>query len=118
MSLRASPRKRCLTTYPDAYFGRKPLAALASMLDANLPIPLRRAERRPGDTTHTRARRAASTNDLDDHGRIALFAFQRDLEARGLADRVRHPRLVGVRTAARGERLAPGPTTERAGPLS
>ena len=36
----------------------------------------------------------------------SLLAFQRDLEARGLADRVLDPRVVGVRAPRQGERLA------------
>ena len=66
--------------------------------------PLRRAERVRRCTTRIRTRRrtsptaSSSTSDT-------LLAFQRDLEARGLAEPRADARLVGVRPPRRGERL-------------
>ena len=66
--------------------------------------PRRRALARPGmyDTHDDQPQELADGLKLTAD---SLLAFQRDLEARGLADRVARPRLVGVRTAREGERL-------------
>ena len=71
--------------YPDVAFGRN-LAALAAMLAAGLPIRCVSVQAVGGYDTHD-----GQENSLgDDLGATAkgILAFQRDLETRGLADRV------------------------------
>jgi uncharacterized protein (DUF1501 family) len=71
--------------YPDTGFAHK-LAGLAAFIDAGLPIRVVTINAAGGYDTH-----ANQAEDLERNlGRTceALLAFQRDLEARGLADRV------------------------------
>ena len=63
---------------------------------------LRRADR--ARRVRHALRPAAGARRRPRHHARTLLAFQRDLEARGLADRVLDARLVGVRPARRGER--------------
>jgi uncharacterized protein (DUF1501 family) len=71
-------------TYPDAEFGRR-LAALAAMIAGGLPLRVVAVETGGYDTHSNQAQTLAP--DLEDVS-LSLLAFQRDLEARGLADRV------------------------------
>jgi uncharacterized protein (DUF1501 family) len=71
-------------TYPDAELGRR-LAALAAMIEGGLPLRVVAVETGGYDTHSNQAQTLAP--DLDEVTR-SLLAFQRDLEARGLADRV------------------------------
>ena len=94
------------TTFPQR------LAGLAAMLAAGLPLRVRRADARPATTTRTPTRPQALASGLEARPPTRLLAFQRDLEARGLADRV----LVHVwsefgRRAQ--ENGSPAPTTAR-----
>ncbi len=71
--------------YPDTYFGHK-LAGLAAFIAAGLPMRVVTIRAEGGYDTH-----ADQAADLDRNLREtseAILAFQRDLEARGLADRV------------------------------
>jgi uncharacterized protein (DUF1501 family) len=71
--------------YPDTYFAHK-LAGLAAFIDAGLPMRVVTVRAAGGYDTH-----ADQAADLDRNLRETcegLFAFQRDLEARGLHDRV------------------------------
>ena len=90
--------------YPkgDDEFPRR-LAGLAAMLGAGLPVRVV-ALSAPGmyDTHDDQPQELADGLKLTAD---SLLAFQRDLEARGLADRVARPRLVGVRPPREGERL-------------
>jgi uncharacterized protein (DUF1501 family) len=72
-------------SYPDAYFGRN-LAALAAMLGAGLPVRCAALSAAGGYDTHDNQRASLG----DDLGTTfdSIFAFQRDLEQRGIADRV------------------------------
>jgi uncharacterized protein (DUF1501 family) len=72
-------------SYPDEYFGRN-LAALAAMLGAGLPIRCAALSAAGGYDTHDNQRASLG----DDLGATfdSIFAFQRDLEQRGIADRV------------------------------
>jgi uncharacterized protein (DUF1501 family) len=71
--------------YPDEYFGRN-LAALAAMLGAGLPIQCAALSGSGGYDTHDNQDGSFG----DDLGATcdSLLAFQQDLEARGIADRV------------------------------
>jgi uncharacterized protein (DUF1501 family) len=72
-------------SYPDTGFGHK-LAGLAAFIDAGLPMRVVTISAVGGYDTH-----ATQAEDLDRNLRATcegLLAFQRDLEARGLADRV------------------------------
>jgi uncharacterized protein (DUF1501 family) len=71
-------------TYPDAEFGRR-LAALAAMIAGGLPLRVVAVETGGYDTHSNQAQTLAP--DLEEVAR-GLLAFQRDLEARGLEDRV------------------------------
>jgi uncharacterized protein (DUF1501 family) len=71
-------------TYPDAELGRR-LAALSAMIEGGLPLRVVAVETGGYDTHSNQAQTLAP--DLDEVTR-SLLAFQRDLEARGLADRV------------------------------
>jgi uncharacterized protein (DUF1501 family) len=71
-------------TYPNAEIGRR-LAALAAMIEGGLPLRVVALETGGYDTHSNQAQTLAP--DLDEVTR-SLLAFQRDLEARGLADRV------------------------------
>jgi uncharacterized protein (DUF1501 family) len=71
-------------TYPDAELGRR-FAALAAMIEGGLPLRVVAVETGGYDTHSNQAQTLAP--DLDEVTR-SLLAFQRDLEARGLADRV------------------------------
>ena len=79
------------------------LAGLAAMIAAGLPLEVV-AITSPGhfDTHAPGRRRSRTASQLTAD---SLLAFQRDLEARGLADRVLVARLVGVRPPRAGERL-------------
>ena len=93
--------------YPDgddSWFGDS-LAALAAMLAAGLPIRCV-ALSPPATTTPTTTRPRASTSDVKLTA-DTLAAFQADLEARGLADRVHHP-ASGRSSAAARRRTTPG----------
>jgi uncharacterized protein (DUF1501 family) len=71
--------------YPDTYFAHK-LAGLAAFLQAGLPMRVVTIRAAGGYDTH-----ANQAEDLERNLQQtceALLAFQRDLEARGLADRV------------------------------
>lgn len=71
--------------YPDTYFAHK-LAGLAAFIAAGLPMRVVTIRAAGGYDTH-----ADQATDLERNLRETsegLFAFQRDLEARGLADRV------------------------------
>lgn len=71
--------------YPDTYFAHK-LAGLAAFIAAGLPTRVVTIRAAGGYDTH-----ADQADDLDRNLREtceAILAFQRDLEARGLADRV------------------------------
>jgi uncharacterized protein (DUF1501 family) len=72
-------------SYPDEYFGRN-LAALAAMLDAGLPIRCAALSAAGGYDTHDNQKGSLG----DDLGATfdSIFAFQRDLEQRGIADQV------------------------------
>jgi uncharacterized protein (DUF1501 family) len=71
--------------YPDNDFAQR-LAALAAMLAANVPIRCVAIDAPGGFDTHSN--QAGSLGDDIQVFSDALLAFQRDLEARGLADRV------------------------------
>jgi uncharacterized protein (DUF1501 family) len=71
-------------TYPDAEFGRR-LAALAAMIEGGLPLRVVAIET-GGYDTHSNQAQTLAPDLADVSG--SLLAFQRDLEARGLADRV------------------------------
>ena len=71
-------------TYPNAEFGRR-LAALAAMIEGGLPLQVVAIETGGYDTHSNQAQTLGP--DLDEVSR-SLLAFQRDLEARGLEDRV------------------------------
>ncbi len=71
--------------YPDTYFAHK-LAGLAAFIAAGLPMRVVTIRAAGGYDTHS-----DQAADLDNNLREtceAILAFQRDLEARGLADRV------------------------------
>src|SRR5262245_52067634 len=72
-------------TYPDSEFSRR-LAALAAMLAGGLPLKVVAMEAHGGYDTHSDqlANMPGDVQVTSD----SLLAFQRDLEARGLADRV------------------------------
>ncbi len=71
--------------YPDTGFGAR-LSALAAMIDGNLPLRVVAIEADGSYDTHSnQAQELASQIGSTSAG---LLAFQRDLEARGLADRV------------------------------
>jgi uncharacterized protein (DUF1501 family) len=73
-------------SYPaNSQFARR-LAALAAMLDAGLPLRVVALDGHGGFDTHSD--QAANLPDDLQTSSSALLAFQRDLEARGLADRV------------------------------
>jgi uncharacterized protein (DUF1501 family) len=72
-------------SYPDDWFSHK-LAGLAAFIDAGLPMRVVTISAAGGYDTH-----AGQAEDLERNLRQTcegLLAFQRDLEARGLADRV------------------------------
>ncbi len=72
-------------SYPDIGFGRR-LAALAALIDGGLPLKVVALEGHGAYDTH-----AGQSGTLAANLQLAsgcLFAFQRDLEARGLQDRV------------------------------
>ncbi len=71
--------------YPDSYFAQN-LSGLAAMIAAGLPLHLVTISAEGGYDTHS----DQATTLADDFQQTgdALLAFQRDLEARGLADRV------------------------------
>ncbi len=74
-----------LVAYPDTRFAHK-LAGLAEYIDSGLPVRVATIRAAGGYDTH-----AGQAEDLDRNLRETcegLLAFQRDLEARGLADRV------------------------------
>jgi uncharacterized protein (DUF1501 family) len=71
-------------TYPNAEIGRR-LAALAAMIDGGLPLKVVAIETGGYDTHSDQA--ASLAPDLQEVSQ-SLLAFQRDLEARGLQDRV------------------------------
>jgi uncharacterized protein (DUF1501 family) len=71
--------------YPDSEFARR-LAALAAMLAAGLPMRVVALEAHGGYDTHS-DQAANLPADLEMASQ-SLLAFQRDLESRGLADRV------------------------------
>jgi uncharacterized protein (DUF1501 family) len=71
--------------YPDSEFARR-LAALAAMLAAGLPLKVVALEAHGGYDTHS-DQTANLPGDLELASQ-SLLAFQRDLEQRGLADRV------------------------------
>ena len=71
-------------TYPNADIGRR-LAALAAMIDGGLPLKVVALETGGYDTHADQA--ASLAPDLQEVSQ-SLLAFQRDLEARGLQDRV------------------------------
>jgi uncharacterized protein (DUF1501 family) len=71
-------------TYPDADFGRR-LAALAAMIAGGLPLRVVAIET-GGYDTHSNQQQTLGP-DLESVS-LSLLAFQRDLEARGLEDRV------------------------------
>jgi len=71
-------------TYPSAEIGGR-LAALAAMIDGGLPLQVVAIETGGYDTHSDQA--ASLAPDLQDVSQ-SLLAFQRDLEARGLQDRV------------------------------
>jgi uncharacterized protein (DUF1501 family) len=71
-------------TYPNAELGRR-LAALAAMLAGGLPLKVVAIETGGYDTHSDQA--ASLAPDLQEVSQ-SLLAFQRDLEARGLQDRV------------------------------
>jgi uncharacterized protein (DUF1501 family) len=71
-------------TYPDAEFGRR-LAALAAMIDGGLPLQVVAIET-GGYDTHANQQQTLGP-DLESVA-LSLLGFQRDLEARGLEDRV------------------------------
>jgi uncharacterized protein (DUF1501 family) len=71
--------------YPDNDFAQR-LAALAAMLDANVPIRCVAIDAPGGFDTHSN--QAGSLGDDIKTVSDALLAFQRDLEARGIAGRV------------------------------
>jgi uncharacterized protein (DUF1501 family) len=72
-------------TYPNSQFARR-LAALAAMLAAGLPLKVVAIEAHGGYDTHSD--QAANLPEDLDVASQSLLAFQRDLEARGLQDRV------------------------------
>ncbi len=71
--------------YPDSYFADN-LSGLAAMIAAGLPLHLVTISAAGGYDTHSDQAEGLA-RDLKQTG-DALLAFQRDLEARGLADRV------------------------------
>jgi uncharacterized protein (DUF1501 family) len=71
-------------TYPDADFGVR-LAALAAMIEGGLPLRVVAVETGGYDTHSNQAQTLGP--DLETVS-MSLLAFQRDLEARGLEDRV------------------------------
>jgi uncharacterized protein (DUF1501 family) len=73
------------TTYPDGDFGRK-LEVLAAMLSANVPVRAVSVDA-PGSWDSHSDQAASLPGDLT-NAFDTLLAFQRDLEARNLADRV------------------------------
>ena len=83
--LQSLPEVEVPASYPDVYFGRN-LAALAAMLGAGLPIRCAALSAAGGYDTHD-GQESSFGDDLGDSVE-SLFAFQRDLEARGIADRV------------------------------
>ncbi len=106
----ASPAYTPAAAYPqsDDAFPRR-LAGLRGDARRRAADPRRRAQRSRDATTRTPTRPQALPKNLQ-LTFDSLLAFQRDLEARGLADRVLVARLVGVRPPRGGERLA-APTT-------
>ncbi|MEA2387530.1 MAG: hypothetical protein QOG41_303 [Thermoleophilaceae bacterium] len=72
-------------SYPDSDFARR-LSGLAAMLAGGLPLKCVTISADGGFDTHS-DQAGSFPNDLKDVG-DAVLAFQRDLEARGLADRV------------------------------
>jgi uncharacterized protein (DUF1501 family) len=72
-------------TYPDNDFAHR-LAALGAMLAANVPIRCVAIDAPGGFDTHSN--QAGTLGDDIQTVSDALLAFQRDLEARGIADRV------------------------------
>jgi uncharacterized protein (DUF1501 family) len=80
-----SPPYQQAVAYPSGNFGRR-LATLAEMLGDGLPVRCVALDAPGGYDTHDNQLSTFGTN----LGRTcdALYAFQRDLEARGLADRV------------------------------
>ena len=83
--LKTLPEEDPPALYPNAYFGRN-LAALASMLGAGLPIRCAAISAAGGYDTHE-GQDGSFGDDLETTV-DALYAFQRDLEARGLDNRV------------------------------
>ncbi len=71
--------------YPDTEFGRR-LSALAAMIKEGLPLRVVALEADGSYDTHSNQEQEISTK-IGATG-AGLLAFQRDLEARGLADRV------------------------------
>jgi len=71
-------------TYPEAEFGRR-LASLAAMIDGGLPLRVVAIET-GGYDTHSNQEATLGPDLLDVSD--SLLAFQRDLETRGLQDRV------------------------------
>jgi uncharacterized protein (DUF1501 family) len=71
--------------YPDTYLGRQ-LASLVAMLAANMPINVVTLNATGGYDTHSDQATALADNLQETSD--AVLAFQRDLEARGLDDRV------------------------------
>ena len=67
----------------------------------------------PGELRHARRPAAGARRRPRSSPPTALLAFQRDLEARGLADRVLVARLVGVRPPRRRRTARAAPTTAR-----
>jgi uncharacterized protein (DUF1501 family) len=72
-------------TYPNGSFGRR-LNALAEMIDSGLP--LRCVSLNAPGSYDTHSNQATSLNNALTTVSGTLLAFQRDLEARGIADRV------------------------------
>ena len=86
--------------------------ALAAMLAAGLPIRCA-ALSSPGDFDTHDDQAEGFDSDVCKVTADTIAAFQADLEARGLADRVDHPGLVGVRPPPGGERLRHRPRRRR-----
>jgi uncharacterized protein (DUF1501 family) len=72
-------------TYPGTDFGRR-LSALAAMINENLPLRVVAIEADGSYDTHSN--QAQELSEQIGSTSAGLLAFQRDLEARGLADRV------------------------------
>jgi uncharacterized protein (DUF1501 family) len=72
-------------SYPDTDFGRR-LSALAAMIKENLPLRVVAIEADGSYDTHSN--QAQELSQQIGTTSAGLLAFQRDLEARGLADRV------------------------------